>query len=60
MDLYANNKTMKIIVIFTFFRYIWFIDNENSCFILILKRKTDKVLTFNIVHFPNIEMSASL
>ena len=60
MDLYANNKTVKIIVIFTFFYYIWFIDNENSCFILILKGKNDNVLTFNIVNFSNFEISASL
>ena len=36
-----------------------FIDSENLCFILILK-KNDKVLAFNFVHFPNFEISASL
>ena len=30
------------------------------CFILILKEKNDKVLTFNIVHFPNFEIYSSL
>ena len=35
----ANNKTMvKIMLIFRFFHYIWFIDSENLCFILILKK----------------------
>ena len=49
---------MKILVMFRFSHYIWFIDSENLCFILILK--ICKVLTFNIVHFPNFEISASL
>ena len=30
------------------------------CSIFILKEKSDKVLTFNIVHIPNFEVSASL
>ena len=51
---------MKILLIFRFFDYILFIDSENLCFILILKEENDKVLTFNIVHFPNFELSASL
>ena len=42
------------------FPHIWYIDSENSCFILILKEKNDKVSIFNIVHFPNFEISASL
>ena len=29
-------------------------------FILILKEKNDKILIFNIAHFPNFEISASL
>ena len=36
---YANNKTMKILLIFRYFHYIWFIDSEKLCFILILKEK---------------------
>ena len=28
------------------------------CFIFILKEKNDKVLTFDIVHVPNFEISA--
>ena len=58
MDL-VYNKTMKILSIFRFFHYVWFIDSENVCFILILKEKMT-VFTFNIVHFPNVEISASL
>ena len=57
---YANNKTTKIMLKFRFFHYIWFFDSENLCFILILKRKNEKVLIFNIVHFPNFKISASL
>ena len=53
-------KTVKILLMFRFFHYIWFIDSENLCFILFLKGKMRKVLTFNIVHFPNFETSASL
>ena len=37
-----------------------FIDHENFCFIFILKEKNGKVLTFDIVHVPNFEISASL
>ena len=44
---------MKILLIFRFFNYIWFVDSENLCFIL--TRKNDKVL--NIVHFPNFEIN---
>ena len=55
IEIYANNKTMKVLFIFRFFHYIWFIDSENLCFILISKETT-----FNIVHFPNFEISASL
>ena len=47
---------MKILLIFRFFHYIWFIDKLHSYF----ERKTDKVLTFNIVHFPNLEISVFL
>ena len=50
---------MTILLIFKFFHYIWFIDNENLCFNFILK-KNDTVLTFNIVHFLNFEISVSL
>ena len=45
---------------FRFFHYIWFIYSENLFFILIFKKKNDKVLAFNIVYFPNFEISASL
>ena len=51
---------MKILLIFRFFHYIWFIDSKNLYFILILEEKMIKFLTFNIVHFPNFEISASL
>ena len=37
----------------------WFIDSENLCFILTLKEKRTK-MTFNSVHFPNSEKSASI
>ena len=50
---------MKILLRFKFFHYIRFIDSENL-FHLYFDRKYDKVLTFNIVHFPNFEISASL
>ena len=43
----------KILMIFRFIHYIWFIDSENVSFVLILN------LPFNIVHFPNFEISAS-
>ena len=59
MEQYANNKTMKMWLIFRFFYYIWFIDSKNLCFILVLKEKNDKVLTFFIVHFPNFEIGAA-
>ena len=36
---YANNTTMKILLIFRFFHNIWFIDCEDLCLILILKGK---------------------
>ena len=51
---------MKILLVFRFFHYVWFIDSANLCFILILEEKDDQVLTFNIVPFPNFEISASL
>ena len=53
---YANNKTMKILLIFRFFYYIRFIDSENLCFILTFE-KNDKVLTLNIVQFSNFEIN---
>ena len=45
---------------FRFFYYIWSIDSGNLSFILFFERKHDKFLTFNIVHFPNFEINASL
>ena len=39
---YASNKTMKILLIFKFFHYIWFI-SENLPFTYTLKEKNDKV-----------------
>ena len=50
---------MKILLIFRFFHYIWFIDSKNL-FHSYFERKNDKVLTFNIVHFPNFEIYSSL
>ena len=44
---------------FRYFHYIWFIDGENL-FHSYFEKKNDKVLTFNIVYFPNCEISASL
>ena len=41
-----------------FFHYVWF-DSENSSFILTLKEKNEKALTFNIFHFANFEISPS-
>ena len=58
MELVCKYKTMKILLTFRFFYYIWFIDSENL-FHFYFKRKNDKVLTFNIVHFPNFQISAS-
>ena len=49
---------MKILLVFRFFHYIWFIDSENL-FHSYFDRKYDKVLTFNIAHFSNFEVSAS-
>ena len=51
-----NNK--NIVDIYIFFHYIWCTDSENL-FHSYLERKNDKVLVFNIVHFPNFEISAS-
>ena len=39
IDLVLKHKTMKILMIFRFFHYIWFTDSENVCYILILKEK---------------------
>ena len=50
---------VKIMLIFRSFHYTWFIDSENL-FPSYFERKNDKVFTFNIVHFPNFEISASL
>ena len=55
---FLENK--QILLKFRYFCYICFFDGENLCFILTLKRKNDKVWTFNIAHFPNFEISASL
>ena len=55
---------MKILLIFRFYNYIWCENSENVCFILIHsyfeKKRKEKVLTINIVHFPIFEISASL
>ena len=58
--MYAKNKTMKMLLKLRFFYYISFFDSENLYFILIFKGKNDKVLIFDIVHFPNFEISTSL
>ena len=34
-----TNKTMKILLIFSFFHYIWLIDSENVYFVLSFKDK---------------------
>ena len=67
---YQSYTILKIIhwVFFLFFFfflnwyiwYIWYIDSENLYFILILKKKNVKVLIFNVIHFSNFEISASL
>ena len=54
-----DNKTMKILLIFRFFYYTWFIDSENL-FYSNFERKNYKGLTFNNVHSANFEISASL
>ena len=48
-------------------KYCWYLDFLTIFGLLIVKiyvdsyfEKTDKVLTFNIVHFPNFEISVSL
>ena len=48
---------MKTLLIFGPFVYIWFTDSENLFY---SERKNDKVLAFNIVHFPNFKISDSL
>ena len=55
-----TKKGMKILLIFRVFQYIWFIVNEDSCFILILNEKNDIALTLNIVRFSKLEIRASL
>ena len=52
-----NENTVEIR--FFFFLHLLF-DSENLYSILIFERKNDNVLIFNIVHFPNFEISASL
>ena len=44
---YANNNTMKILLISRFFHNIWFIDSENLCFVL--KKQWQ---SFDIQHCP--------
>ena len=39
MDLVCKQQNNENIVNTRFFHYIWFIDSENLCFILILKEK---------------------
>ena len=55
-----TKKRMKILLIFRVFQYIWFIVNEDLCFILILNEKNDIALTLNIVRFSKLEIRASL
>ena len=55
-----TKKGMKILLIFKVFQYIWFIVNEDLCFILILNEKNDIALTLNIVRFSKLEIRASL
>lgn len=55
-----TKKGMKILLIFRVFQYIWFIVNEDLCFIFILNEKNDIALTLNIVRFSKLEIRASL
>ena len=41
-NIYSNKNAMEVLLIFRFFHYIWFIDSENLCLILILKEKMTK------------------
>ena len=59
MELVCDQQTMKKLLRFRFFHYVWFIDSENM-FRSHFKRKNDEVLAFDIVHFPNFDISASL
>ena len=59
MELACKQYNNEILLTFRFFHYIWLIDSENLCFISYFERKYDKVLTFNIVQFPNFKISAS-
>ena len=50
MDLqYANIKAMKVLLMFSFFHYIWCIDSEHLCFILFLKEKMTRFQHFIII-----------
>ena len=60
MELVCKQQNSENIVKSLIFYYIWFFESENLFFILILKEKNDKILIFNIAHFPNFEISASL
>ena len=60
MELVCKLKTMKILLIFRFFHYIWFIDQENLYFILILKDKMARFLHLILLISLNLETSASL
>ena len=63
VELICKHKVMKI---FRFFHYIWFIDSENFCFILFLKDKNDKVFTFegylreNMITSQNVSSEAQV
>ena len=60
MDLVCKkDKRKKILLIFRFFHYTWFIGSENL-FHFYFESKNDKVLTFNIIHLSNFEIGASL
>ena len=41
MELVCKQENNEILLIFRFF-YIWFIDSENLCFIVILKEKVTR------------------
>ena len=62
MDLVCKQQNNENIVDIQIFNYIQFIDSEKLKKNLkkIETRKNDKFLTFNIVHFPDFEISASL
>ena len=50
---------MQMLLIFRFLHYILLIGSENLWENSYFKIKNETVMTFNIVHLPNFEISAS-